>query len=56
MIHKKCNERMVLAAFDETICQECSTAILTGHTPGNIVCPECSKEKNLCEACGDESD
>lgn len=41
-------------AFDDTFCEveDCGKPIVTGHTPGDVVCTTCSKALQKCTACG----
>jgi len=53
MEHNYHRERIVLHAFDTTVCKVCGDPISTGHIPGNVVCVRCSVADVLCEVCGE---
>jgi hypothetical protein len=48
----KCGKQIVLQAFSYGTCKICNKEIVTAHTPCNIICEDCSKEKGVCESCG----
>lgn len=52
----KCKRILVLHAFSQGKCKICGCNITTPHIPSYEVCEKCSKEKNLCEQCGEEID
>lgn len=48
---KKCEGRMVMHAFSDGRCLYCDTGISSSSTPCDIVCFDCSSEKEICMYC-----
>ena len=50
---KKCEGKVVMHAFSEGNCTVCNKEVQTSHTPCDIVCRECSLDKDVCMSCGE---
>lgn len=53
LLCKKCKHIICLQAFSFGKCEICGTKVVTPHIPCYKLCPECSKNLNRCEQCGE---
>lgn len=54
MICDKCKKKTLYRSFSQTKCKECGIGMLTGHTPGYILCKPCGSKLKSCIQCGEE--
>ena len=52
LICKNCENRIVMHAFSEGMCEICDIKIISTHTPSDKVCNNCSLEFGVCYVCG----